>query len=825
MRRRCPLRPQGCVCVLLLLLLSIVSVNFPVLVSGTVVHGQPLDASVTHGYNQERNEGLQPNADGEPIEVSTVRTIDYREAAVAGALALVVSVMRVLTSVTAVSIHSRATYAGVGLSFVLSIAFAALAVVLPRVVDEQSRYAWQWFHAVCPIVLVAPLPLLMYRGKKHSRDMEEEDAWNMSMSLLFGELTAAGKIFFIGVWGAWLGLAIFLRAYDSIVFYLATVLALEVGLTLPVAIRRRERAVLAPAFGNGSELHIGIMASVKRARLATLTASGVQFSSIPADQGTFRVESPSPLESRLPFISAQSGVAYDFDADIDETSFDVALRGPIALSEGAEIVRLRVRCPYFELSESEDGVPEDSTLLELAEVPENSSRSGLGGDAGVVLDLQEDVAGIFVTIANSYSSMLGGIARCVSWDGAFQLGKALSAHRIIDAETGGYFGQQHDVDESDVDGKIKEVELSVMNLSERPGYLDYDVLAPQAPLSVGSEDSGDTPSAGGLLERLEGVPGDIDLRVANAAWDWMKSEIALEDNSFQIFFSLWSTLNMVNEVHTIVEQQERWARMWLTSRNAARVVRSQTVAPETDGLWRLSSRLEAVARQSGRSEHFQSGLSQCFVVPTPALALLCLVISVNGPILRQFLTMQDDRAISEFRESASGTKLLTCIGNLLWLSTFAIPKSETAENDACQYVLRGEPANASGASNGATDADVLRALRLDMEVYYHDGASHANIIILALANAVQPGRRKDDAYIGQSLYDVVSKDLSMNELCGKAAGSLLGSLGAPVWDVEIDSQAGSAHSVLRILFVRRLALVALSSAGTLAALSLIAAIV
>lgn len=757
-----------------------------------------------------------PAENADPIEVSTVRLVDYREAAVAGALALVVSVMRLLMSVTAVSIRSRATIAAVAFAFALSAAFAALAIVLPRTLSDQARYAWQWFHAVCPLILLTPLPLLCYRGTHHSRDMEHDDAWSMSMSLLFQELSAVGRLAFSAVWAPWLTLAAYLRAYDSIVFYLATILALEVGLTLPVAIRRRERAVLAPAFGGGCELHTGLAEGIKKARLVALTASGVQMDAVPADHCTFNVDSSSPLESRLPFLSSEEGYATDFDTEFDARSFDVVLRGPAALSETAGPVLLSVPRAHIDVPSTGRAPAPNETLLDLDEVPKQDESLDADKDCAV-LELPEHVCGIYVTIASAFAPHANSISRSLTWDGALKLGKALSAHRLIAFETGGYFeSEEGDPRKS----KGEEVSFSLGG-AHRPRGIDYNFVRRRPSRSVDSD-------PGGLLEKLTDSMNDIDLHVAKAAWDWMKSEMCEVNSSFSLFTSLWSTLDMVTEVHSIIEQQDRWYRMWLASRNAARVVRDQVVAPQKVGLWRLSSRLGDVATQSGMNDILDESLAPCFVIPTPVLSILALVVSVNGTSLKRILTCENADIVSAFRNSESGSRLLTTIGNLLWLSRFAIPKSETIEDEAAAVVLSREPlhdANSTANSNNAMEC-ILRGLRLDMEVYAAlDGASHMNVFMLALAHAVRPGQRIDDAHVGLSLYNVVTKDVSMMDMYGSAASSLMGKLGSPTWDKKIDSRSGLAHDALRVLFVRRLALVALSSAGTLAALSLIAALV
>lgn len=207
------------------------------------------------------------STDGEPIEVSTVRTVDYREAAVAAALALVISVMRLLTSVTAVTTHSCSTHLATSFAVAISAAFAVLLIVLPRHLPSQSRYAWQWFDTVCPLVLFLPLPLIFFRGGIHSSPTST-NGWNMRISLLIRELSPSGRLASAAITFSWISLATYLRAYDSIVFYFVTFLALEVGLTLPVAIRRLGREVLKPGLGGGAEIHVGRAEGAPRASSA-----------------------------------------------------------------------------------------------------------------------------------------------------------------------------------------------------------------------------------------------------------------------------------------------------------------------------------------------------------------------------------------------------------------------------------------------------------------------------------------------------------------------------------------------------------------------------
>lgn len=776
-----------------------------------LVHPPTQDSSVKTTARQ-----LSSSSNDEPIEVSTVRSVDYREAAVAAALAVIVSVMRLLTSVKATTVSSVSTVASIMLTVFLTLAYAALAVILPRLVESQRRNAWEWFHAVCPVALLLPVVLFTFKGSRPEQTSELETPWNLTMSMVFREISIFGKITFTFIWIGWVGLAGYLQAYDSIVFYFATVLALEVGLTIPVALRRNERNVLRASHGNGCELQLGVVNSEIRGRLVRLTASGMEVATLPVDTSSFRVDSPSPLEHRLPFLSAQQGrpAEVDFGTDLNMDDFKVAIRGDHLDSETYKWVNLQM--PIILKDKFFGDEEESEPLMSIVELGSGALRDEIQKD--VIFNVPEHVSGIISTIARSYSPMMN-MSTSFTWDDAMSLGKALSAQRIIGLQVGGYF--------ADEGGKLREdCYLPLSSRLDRQGCIPFDMgwFGSAHSSHEGSEFS---QSAGSASVEVP-VTGafddtDIDLCSEIAAWEWLKEEYDHEDNTFSQFFSVWATMDSVNELYTIVEQQNRWARMWIASRNAIRIRKKQRIRTEPDGVCRLVDRVIQVAAQSGSPETLTRGLDTCFVVPTAAMALLVLVISANGVSLRRALECEDEDQVAQFRNSEQGITLLRRIGNLLWLSTFALPRNADIETMAANVQLLPE----TGENLSLTKNElIVRGLRLDMEAYNSsDGASHMNVYITALAYAVRQGVRKDDAHVGQALYDSLTKNEDMSEMCGKAAGSKIGTLPSHSWDSGVDSTTGAAHEAIRILLIRRLALVGLSTCGTLAAISLLSALV
>lgn len=787
----------------------------------------------------------QPGDDDDPIEVSTVRSIDYREAAVAAALALVVTAMRVLASTTAGNVNALRTSGILVGAIILSIAFAALAVVLPRTVGEQSQYAWQWFHAVCPFVFLLPLPVFAFRGSKSPVYGVEEDSgevWNMSMSVLFRELSLIGRVAFALIWTVWIGLASFLGAYDSLVFYLAGTLALEVGLTLPLAPRRHEHAVLPAAYGGGCELQLGISEGIRKARLMRLTADGVNSVAVPADHAAFRGEDSSTLEHRLPFAPSQPRQTPRYEQVVDSSAFSVALRGIPILSESAGMVSLTVEREEYDLDELRESMKGDvghRRLISIGEVETSLPDDNHESSKEVSLVLPEDICGIYVNIARSFSPY-GSFSHAFSWDDALSLGKALSAHRLIGLETGGYFAGIYEQHIAKVN--IPKIALPLGDSLFREGHISFDLSwghgdhgdSSDNGSSDGGSCNGDRSDSDSLGSAPVGLNMDdylsdegISLRPSVAAWEWLKTEHKRKNSALSSFISLWSTLDQVNELHTIVERQDVWSRMWLVSRNCARIRSMQRMSPEVDGVHRLVDRVAKVAFQTGRYDMSTSGLSLAFVIPTPAIVILALVVAVNENLLLSVLTSKDEAAQRKFRESASGIRLLNLIGNVLWMCAFGIPRSESVENRAGKVRLEVEADEDVRIGTSSDDSCVLRALRMDMEVYLSgDGASPMNVFIIALAQAVREGQRKDGIHVGQSLYDVVSEDVDMWGCCGRSASSLLGAIGGPVWgDGEgVNSRVDAASTIVRVLLVRRLALVALSMCGALAALSLFSAV-
>jgi len=341
------------------------------------------------------------------------------------------------------------------------------------------------------------------------------------------------------------------------------------------------------------------------------------------------------------------------------------------------------------------------------------------------------------------------------------------------------------------------------------------------------------------------LPGDADLHSADAAWAWLAAEAAPPGRRLSDSFpSAWSALDMTCELNTLVQQQPLWGRLWAASRAAVTVRRPPPAraAAARDGtsLHRLVERLlRVVAASGGGLVDPGTALDQCLVVPTPAVAVLVVVLAANGAALGRATASTDAAAVAAFRASPAGCALLTTIGNLLWLSTFAIPRTEAAEAEAAAVVLAADPADSGGVS-GVTAAPVaagpagvldtrdaqLRALRLDMAVMDGGaGSTLMHVMLVALGHAARPGAKEEAVHVGAALYEAVARDVDVSDLLGPPGSSLLGRLGGPLWEHAVDSTAGTARETVRALLVRRLSVVALTTTGALAALALLSTLV
>ncbi len=243
------------------------------------------------------------------------------------------------------------------------------------------------------------------------------------------------------------------------------------------------------------------------------------------------------------------------------------------------------------------------------------------------------------------------------WEDAYVLGRSLRTHCLLNKERGGYlqFAKEEPV----------AVEAGCRTSSDltRSLPLIYNI--------------GSAPADDFLVEQTKKTTGDININAPKAALSWLKQELSEGDShAFSMFFSAWAAIDMVCELHTVVENQQIWARMWRASHNSARVVNQQRIAPEPDGTFRLVGQISRYAGLSGSSEVLASNNKEYFVVPTPAVGLLVLILAANRQTLRSVLE-SDECMQQEFADSEDGAALLSVVGNLLWLSTFAIPSTNS----------------------------------------------------------------------------------------------------------------------------------------------------
>lgn len=183
-------------------------------------------------------------------------------------------------------------------------------------------------------------------------------------------------------------------------------------------------------------------------------------------------------------------------------------------------------------------------MLDLLEVPSNfrgsesedydadASREGEdesececeGRQENSLLELPEDVCGIYAAIANAFGHRMTMISSCFTWDAAYQIGKALAAHRLVSLETGGY------LEPALAGDKRREVAVSFDNFCQQSGYIDYD-------LAWGRPDSSGSRWSDALAHVLD-PSGNIDLCAADASWNWMKAEIDDDNSSFSSSMSM-----------------------------------------------------------------------------------------------------------------------------------------------------------------------------------------------------------------------------------------------------------------------------------------------
>lgn len=89
--------------------------------------------------------------------------------------------------------------------------------------------------------------------------------------------------------------------------------------------------------------------------------------------------------------------------------------------------------------------------------------------------------------------------------------------------------------------------------------------------------------------------------------------------------------------------------------------------------------------------------------------------------------------------------MLAIIGNLLWLSTFAIAQAKSVEEEADSTKIFAENGDISEDERSL----MLRALRIDMCVYLsRAGQSYMNVHLLALAHALRKAESADEVHIG-----------------------------------------------------------------------------
>lgn len=148
-----------------------------------------------------------------------------------------------------------------------------------------------------------------------------------------------------------------------------------------------------------------------------------------------------------------------------------------------------------------------------------------------------------------------------------------------------------------------------------------------------------------LVDRSENASGDININAANAALRWLKLELSQGDSSpFIAYSSAWRAIDMVCELHTVVDHQPTWTRMWRASRDFARVVNQPLIPPETDGTCRIFEQITRYAELCGRSDVPVSDIIEYFVVPTPAVGLLVLILAASRQTLRRVLGLDEREA-------------------------------------------------------------------------------------------------------------------------------------------------------------------------------------
>ncbi len=345
-----------------------------------------------------------PGSSDAPLRVLPVRTVSYGQAAVAAWLAVQVALLRYLCTVRSARVGSRVSVGAALLANLLSCLFLALSVVLPHTMTEQTRYAWEWYHAVRPLAPAVLLAIVGHRGRVHpyTHPDESDDAhfeWRFSFGFLLRELHPFARAVLVVVWALWVAVAAYLGAYDSIVFYFAIGLALQVGLAPAVALRTTERSVLPPVIGGGVELHTGFNGAELVARLATIDAQGVNFYAVPpvAMHGPALNSDP-----RMPMLSMRD---QDEDSQRDESSdpaFKVEIYRATISSESARKARLRVarHFPHKHETNLQDTESISAIAEEFLKIEEENY-----GDEGesetldfMDLILPEDACGVFTVL-------------------------------------------------------------------------------------------------------------------------------------------------------------------------------------------------------------------------------------------------------------------------------------------------------------------------------------------------------------------------------------------------------------------------------------------
>lgn len=180
------------------------------------------------------------------------------------------------------------------------------------------------------------------------------------------------------------------------------------------------------------------------------------------------------------------------------------------------------------------------------------------------------------------------------------------------------------------------------------------------------------------------------------------------------------------------------------------------------------------------------------------------------------------------------------MGNLLWLSAFAIPRAKQCEEEAIAQAspetvaptAREEALNPANSNQGRAGGDpvairslaTIRSLRLGL-IAMRDGASLMNAVLAAMARALEEMQKFDLARIGSALCACAAEDRGFLKELGPATKKLSAPFGGPRWPEEINSNAGIAGEIIRALLGRRFPIVSIAASGALAAIALIAALI